>query len=143
MSALLIGGAAAGGGLGAALRYLVDSAVTARWRGTFPLGIFLVNVTGSLALGVLVGLVLPDGGAAPGAAAGADSRMLVALLGTGLLGGYTTFSTAALDAVRLARSGERGTALGYTVGTLVVTVFAALVGIALAGVATGIVGGGV
>lgn len=130
MSAVLIGCAALGGGVGAALRYAVDTAVAARWRGTFPLGIFLVNVTGSLVLGLLVGLVTPDA-TIPGGAGGPDRELLLALLGTGLLGGYTTFSTASLDTVRLARSGQRGTALAYAVGTLVLSVAAALGGMAL------------
>ena len=110
----LVGLAALGGGLGAALRYAVDVAVSSRWRRTFPLGTFLINVTGSLLLGVLVGL-----GSGPAA---------LALVGTGVLGGYTTFSTASVDAVRLVRSGRGGTALGYAVGTMLVTVAAALVG---------------
>lgn len=130
MSAVLIGCAALGGGVGAALRYSVDTAVAARWRGTFPLGIFLVNVTGSLALGLLVGFVTP-GGTPPEAAGVPDTDLVLALLGTGLLGGYTTFSTASLDTVRLTRSGQRGTALAYAAGTLVLSVSAALAGMAL------------
>lgn len=132
--AALIALAALGGGVGAALRYAVDEAVTARWRRggsrggprDFPLGIFLVNVTGSLALGLLVGLL-----AGPAASPG-----WFALLGTGLLGGYTTFSTASLDAVRLARSGRVGTALVYGVGTMVATISAAVLGLWLGGLST-------
>ena len=116
---MLIGLAALGGGVGAALRYAVDEAVTARWRRDLPLGIFLVNVTGSLALGVVVGLLT-------GVAAAAG---WIALLGTGLLGGYTTFSTASLDAVRLARSEHGRTALVYAVGTMVATILAAVWGL--------------
>lgn len=127
----LIGLAALGGGVGAALRYAVDEAVTVRWRRAgsegsspdFPLGIFLVNVTGSLALGLLVGLLT-------GSAASAG---WLALLGTGLLGGYTTFSTASLDAVRLARSGRVGPALVYGVGTMIATIGAAVLGLWLGG----------
>ena len=111
----LLGWAAIGGGVGAALRYAVDVAVSIRWRREFPMGTFLVNVSGSLLLGLLVGL-------APGPTA-------IALIGTGVLGGYTTFSTASYDAVRLARSGHRGTALVYAVGTMLVTVVAAVAGV--------------
>lgn len=121
----VIGLAALGGGVGAALRYAVDEAVTARWRRDhprdFPLGIFLVNVTGSLALGVLVGLLT--------GLAGSLAPFETGLLGTGLLGGYTTFSTASLDAVRLARSGRGRTALVYAVGTMVATILAAVSGL--------------
>lgn len=124
MSAVMVLGCAAlGGGVGAAARYAVDEWVTARWRGDFPLGIFLVNVTGSLLLGLFVGLVTPslESVAAPAG--------LAALVGTGVLGGYTTFSTASLDAVRLARAGRGGMALGYAVGTMLVTMGAALLGL--------------
>lgn len=122
-TALLLGCAALGGGVGAAVRYAVDEWVTARWRRDFPLGIFLVNVTGSLMLGLLVGIATPA--AVPAGAA--------ALVGTGVLGGYTTFSTASLDAVRLARAGRVGTALVYGLGTMLATIAAALLGLWLGG----------
>lgn len=124
MSAALVGWAALGGGAGAALRYAVDAAVTARWRRPFPLATPLINVSGSLLLGLLVGLTGTAG-----------SATLLALLGTGVLGGYTTFSTASLDAIRLARAGDRGTAMAYAVGTMLATVVAALVGLWLGGLA--------
>ncbi|HMT51248.1 CrcB family protein [Dietzia sp. UBA5065] len=118
--AALIGWAAVGGGLGAAARYAVDTAVSSRWRRTFPLGTFLVNLTGSLVLGLLVGL--------------ASGPTTMALVGTGVLGGYTTFSTASVDTVRLARSGHRGTALAYGGGTMLATIAAALAGLWLGSV---------
>lgn len=130
MSAVfLIGLTALGGGAGAALRYAVDEVVTARWQRAgnrhFPLGTFMVNVTGSLALGLLVGML-------SGVTAG--SEYVLAVFGTGLLGGYTTFSTASLDAVGLVRSGHGLTALGYAVGTMIATVVAAVSGLWLGGV---------
>lgn len=130
MSAVfLIGLTALGGGAGAALRYAVDEVVTARWQRAgnrhFPLGTFMVNVTGSLALGLLVGML-------SGVTAG--SEYVLAVFGTGLLGGYTTFSTASLDAVGLVRSGHGLTALGYAVGTMLATVLAAVSGLWLGGV---------
>ena len=84
------------GGLGAGLRYLVDRAITAR-RGSrrFPLGILIVNVIGSFALGVIAGL--GDLVADP----------WVAIVGVGLLGGFTTFSTVSVDSARFARAGRR------------------------------------
>ena len=106
--------AALGGGAGSAARFLIDRWVTARWRRDFPLGIFLVNLSGSFLLGLVVGSVL--------------STTWAALLGTGVLGGYTTFSTASVDAVRLARSGRGGVALGYAVGTGCATIGAAMLG---------------
>lgn len=113
--AALIGWAALGGGIGAALRYAVDVAVSSRWQRAFPLGTFLVNVSGSLVLGLLVGMT--------------TGPTTLALVGTGVLGGYTTFSTASYDAVRLARDGRRTMALAYGVGTLLATAVAALLGL--------------
>ena len=134
MSGALVGWAALGGGMGAALRYAVDVAVTARWRRPFPLATLVVNVSGSLLLGLLVGaLADPAAGAATGPTPGSGSATLLALLGTGVLGGYTTFSTASHDAIRLARAGDRGTALAYAVATMLATVLAALLGLWLGG----------
>lgn len=76
------------GGLGAGLRFLVDGLVQRRVHGKVPLGTLVVNVTGSFVLGLLVAL-LPDGDA-------------LTVLGVGLLGGYTTFSAASLEAYSLA-----------------------------------------
>jgi fluoride exporter len=91
----------AAGAVGAPLRCVVDTLVSDRSRGTFPLGTLAVNLTGSFALGVLTGLVLDHGvGQAP---------RLVA--GTGLLGAYTTFSTFSLETVALAEAGEIGLAV--------------------------------
>lgn len=111
---------ALGGGVGAAARYALDRVVSARWRGRFPLGTFLVNVSGSLALGLLTGLLV-------------DGSLPVVLLGTGVLGGYTTFSTASYDTVRLVRERRFGTAVVYGVGTMLSAVAAAALGLWLAG----------
>lgn len=83
------------GGAGAVCRYLVDGAVTARTRGVYPWGTLLVNLTGSLLLGIVAGVVTKHG--APG------SVGIVA--GTGFCGAYTTFSTLAYETVRLAEDG--------------------------------------
>jgi fluoride exporter len=80
------------GALGAVARFRVDSAVTARLPSDFPFGTLVVNVTGSFALGVLVG-------------ASAAQRVAF-LLGTGFLGGYTTFSTWMVESERLGEVGE-------------------------------------
>lgn len=115
MSPLLFLGAALAGGLGAVLRYLVDLGV-ARWGGRrFPWGILIVNLSGSFALG-LVTTALPDA---------------AFLLGAGLLGGYTTFSTAMLDTVALWREGERPASAFNAVGMLVLGLAAAGLGLAL------------
>lgn len=113
MTTLLI---ALGGGLGAALRFVVDGVVTARVGPRFPWGIVVVNLTGSFAMGVAVGTL--DGTAA-------------AVVTTGVLGGYTTFSTASLDSARLALRGRGGRAVAHGAGTAVVCVVAAWAGLAL------------
>lgn len=111
---------ALGGGVGAAARYALDRVVSARWRGRFPLGTFLVNVSGSLALGLFTGLLV-------------DGSLPLVLLGTGVLGGYTTFSTASYDTVCLVRERRFGTAVVYGVGTMLSAVAAAALGLWLAG----------
>ncbi|GGM33901.1 putative fluoride ion transporter CrcB 2 [Micromonospora sonchi] len=113
---------ALGAALGAPLRYLVDRAVQARHGSAFPWGTFAVNVAGSLMLGVLIG----------GAASHAVPGSLVALLGTGLCGALTTYSTFGYETVRLFEDGARRYALinaGVSVGAGLGAAFA---GVALA-----------
>ena len=110
------------GAVGAPLRYVVEMAITARWRRAFPLGTLVVNATGSLVLGVLVGLGLFHGlSLAP--------RLV---LGTGLCGAYTTFSTFAFQTVELADDGARGAAARNVGLTVVVCAATAAIGLAVA-----------
>ena len=118
MSPLLFIGAALAGGVGAVLRYLVDLGVARVAGRRFPWGILLVNLTGSFALGVVT-TALPD---------------TAFLLGAGLLGGYTTFSTAMLDTVALWRDGERPASAFNAVGMLLLGLLAAGLGLALGAV---------
>ncbi|HAM25639.1 MAG TPA: chromosome condensation protein CrcB, partial [Microbacteriaceae bacterium] len=82
-------------------------------------GTTVINVTGSLVLGLLVGLALN----------GAISAEWRLVLGTGLMGGYTTFSTASVETVRLLQSRRFAAALGNGLGMLVVSVLAASFGL--------------
>jgi CrcB protein len=82
---------ALGAAVGAPIRYLVDHAVRSRQDGPFPWGTLLVNVVGSLALGLLIGA----------SAEGAGSVELTALLGTGFCGALTTYSTFSYETLRL------------------------------------------
>lgn len=91
MTALLFLGVCAAGGLGAAIRLWTDAVVRGRLGSRMPWGTAFVNLSGSLALGLLTGL-------ATAAVVSADWK---AVLGTGLLGGYTTFSTATFETIRL------------------------------------------
>ena len=111
---------AVGGGLGAALRFLVDRFVTSHRRGSLPLGTVLVNVVGSFGLGVVSGL---------GILLGPEWTLA---LGTGLFGGFTTFSTAMVDAVRLAREHRGGAAAAVVLGTLLWSLLAVAAGMTLA-----------
>jgi fluoride exporter len=81
--------------VGAPLRYVVDQAVQHRREGAFPLGTFTVNITGSFLLGLLTGLALHHG----------LSSQVETVLGTGLLGAYTTFSTFGYETIRLLEDG--------------------------------------
>lgn len=115
MSPLLFVAAALAGGVGAMLRYALDVGVAKIAGRRFPWGILVVNLSGSFALG-LVTTAMPD---------------QLILLGAGLLGGYTTFSTAMLDAVALWRDGERAASAAYAVGMLVLGLLAAALGLTL------------
>jgi CrcB protein len=109
------------GSVGAAARFVVDGTVRSRVTSRVPVGTIVINLTGSLLLGFLTGLVVFH--RAPSA--------LTLVAGTGLCGGYTTFSTASFETVRLLQQGELASAginLGLTVGG---TLVAAAAGMAL------------
>src|SRR4051812_39417978 len=105
MSAVVLLAAGVLGGLGAAGRFLLDGAVSARTAGRFPYGTLAVNLSGAFVLGALVGAAL-DGDA-------------YRILGTGLIGGYTTFSTWALESHRLGGGGELRLGAANFAGALV------------------------
>lgn len=107
---------------GAICRYLVDLAVQHRTKVVFPLGTLVVNLTGSLVLGFVVGLGLYHG-------LGHDAGTV---LGTGFLGAYTTFSTFAYETVRLLEDGSTLEALGNAAASSVLGLAAAGAGLALA-----------
>ena len=107
------------GGVGAVARFVLDGLVRSRVASLFPVGTVVVNVTGSFVLGLVTGLalahVVPE-----------EMRLVV---GTGFCGGYTTFSTASFETVRLVEQRRVGAALLNGVGTLVVTVCVAGLGV--------------
>ncbi|MGY1770180.1 CrcB family protein [Blastococcus sp. SYSU D00813] len=119
MTAYLL--AALGGALGALARLGVGTALPAS-PGGWPWATLLVNLTGCLLLGLLLGAVLPRFPGRP---------WLRPLLGTGVLGGYTTYSTFAVDAVRLADDGAWAGAAGYVVASVAGGVLAAAAGVAI------------
>ncbi|WP_065961548.1 CrcB family protein [Curtobacterium sp. UCD-KPL2560] len=121
MNAGILLAVAAGGGVGAAARFLLDGLINTGREFRLPIGTLTINITGSLLLGLIVGAA-SHLGAAP-----------VAVLGTGVMGGYTTFSTASFETVRLARSGRITAAAVNGLGMLVLSVSAAIAGILLGG----------
>ena len=114
--------AAAGGGvLGALARWGVAEALPHR-AGDWPWAVLVVNLTGCLLLGVLVTAVF---------ARRTDSAWLRPFLGTGVLGGFTTFSTFAVDTLQLTDGGHAVLAVGYVAASVVGGVLAAVAGVAL------------
>jgi CrcB protein len=109
---------ACGGVLGAVSRYAISLAMpteTAR----FPWGTFLINVSGSAALGFILVLVIehfPRG------------RLVRPVIGTGFLGAFTTFSTFTVEAVDLVRAGHPETALAYVAGSVLAGLLAVWAG---------------
>ena len=108
------------GGLGAISRFLVDGVLRHRLSRSFPGGTMIINLSGSLLLGFLSGLVA---GGLPGE--------LSTIAGTGFLGGYTTFSTASVETLRLLQERRYAGAIGFVFGTLIPAVVLALLGFLL------------
>ena len=115
-----------GGGSGAVTRYSLGRFIGERYSGGFPLATFLINVSGCFALGV-VETVAQNG----------RSSLVSALLATGFLGGYTTFSTYTLEGVILYLDGARRTAVLSLIGPVVVGILAAALGLIVGQMAQG------
>jgi CrcB protein len=113
-----------GAGLGGVLRHWI-AMVAARLVGNeFPYGIMFINVTGSFVMGLLVGWLAFRAGAG-------WTRQVQLFAATGVLGGYTTFSTFSLDAYRLLERGEIGFVALYVGGSVLLGVGGLLGGLAL------------
>ncbi|WP_299805037.1 fluoride efflux transporter CrcB [Tardiphaga sp.] len=111
-----------GGGLGSTLRHTVNM-VSARTLGTaFPWGTFLINITGSIVMGLIAGYLVFKGQA---------SQPWRLFLMTGILGGYTTFSAFSLDTALLYERGEIGLALLYVLGSVGLAIAGLFAGLAL------------
>jgi CrcB protein len=109
-------------GLGAVVRYVVDNVVQHRTGGDFPYGTLLINVTGSLLLGLTTGLTMHHG----------LSNDVALVVGTGFAGGYTTLSTWTWESVALAERGDRLEAGLNVVGSIAAGLAAAAAGLGLA-----------
>lgn len=110
---------ALGGGLGAIARYGLAELLPAR-QGEFPWGTFLTNVAGCFLIGVLMVLITETFSA---------HYLVRPFLGVGFLGGFTTFSTYAVEIRGLLGPGSLGVAFGYLAGTLVCAMLAVLGGV--------------
>ena len=111
------------GGLGAGLRYLLDTLVKARWQVDLPLSTMIINLLAGLAAGLVAALAafhgLPNWG-----------RLLLA---TGLLGGFSTFSTAVNEVLALTRQRRHLAALGYLAASMLLPPLLTALGFLLAG----------
>ncbi|MGA8594603.1 MAG: fluoride efflux transporter CrcB [Bryobacteraceae bacterium] len=111
-----------GGGAGAVLRYMVGSAVASRYSGRFPLGTFLINVSGSFLIGLLMGLFTERYATHP------NWRLFLV---TGVLGGFTTFSSFEYEALVAAQTGAVATGMVYVVASVGIGFTAAWIGASL------------
>ena len=125
MTALDVFWVGLGGGLGSLLRWWIGLRVGELYKGKFPLGTFLINVSGAFVIGYLSILFTVDWRDRYG------DVMNAAVL-TGILGGYTTFSSMQLDAAKLAKARDRAWAAGYLIISVVVGLAAAAFGAWLA-----------
>lgn len=121
---LLVGG---GGFIGANIRYWIGGWIQARFDSTFPWQTMIINVSGSLIIGLLLGLMAALNW-------NPNWRLFGAI---GILGGYTTYSSFAYEAVGLLGEREYFRALLYIEGTATLTVLGAWIGLVLARVLVG------
>jgi fluoride exporter len=111
------------GGAGAMTRYVADTKMQRLRPTNLPVGTLVINVTGSLILGVIAGLVIAHGA----------SRQLETIVGTGFCGGYTTFSAASVETIRLAEQRRWAACIGFAGVSLVLALLAAGLGLAVTG----------
>lgn len=109
-------------GLGAVCRFLVDTWVNGRNSTQIPLGTCVVNISACLLMGMVTGYSSSHG----------DPGGIKLLLGSGFLGGYSTFSTASVEGMRLLDSGEPLLAAVHTLGMVLLGVGAGFLGMAIA-----------
>ena len=111
---------AAGGAIGAVLRYWISTAVQGRSASAFPYGTLTVNVVGSLLIGFLYILLIER------LAAGPTIRAFMLI---GVLGAFTTFSTFSMETLNLMEAGHLGKALVNVLASVIVCVCAAALGV--------------
>jgi CrcB protein len=120
MNFAVVGAVAAGGAIGSVARYLLNGFIQSAAWGGFPYGIFIVNISGGFIMGVLTELM---------ALKFSVSLEWRAFLTTGILGGYTTFSTFSLDSAMLIERQAYGQAAAYIVGSALLSIIALFAGL--------------
>jgi CrcB protein len=111
-----------GGGLGASLRHTVNIACTKSFGTAFPYGTFIINISGSIVMGLIAGYLAFKGEA---------TQHWRLFLMTGILGGYTTFSAFSLDSMLLYERGALGLAAVYVLGSVVFSIAGLFAGLSL------------
>ena len=111
-----------GGGLGASLRHTVNIVCARCMAPGFPWGTFIINISGSIVMGLIAGYLAFKGEA---------SQPWRLFLMTGILGGYTTFSAFSLDTALLYERGELGLAAAYVLGSVILSIAGLFAGLAL------------
>ncbi|HEU4962581.1 MAG TPA: fluoride efflux transporter CrcB [Bacilli bacterium] len=106
-----------GGAVGALLRFEIGRQVAKKWRKAFPLGTFLINLVGSFCLGLVFAYTHQQAPA-----------WVYPLLGTGLLGGFTTFSTFGVETVQLMQKQRQALALLYVIASALLGLLGAWLG---------------
>jgi len=109
-----------GGALGSMARHGVNHLIQSRWLSAFPFGIFTINVVGSVAIGVVAGLV-----ASGRWSASVEARTFLVV---GVLGGFTTFSSFSLDTLTLIRGGHLGYAMWNVGGQVILSLLGVAAG---------------
>lgn len=120
---MIVAAVALAGAAGATARFVLERAATDRYGHRFPWGTLLVNVSGSLLAGLVAGWALSR----------VWSDTAVTVSGAGFLGGYTTFSTYAVEGIRLIERHGRARALAYALGSPAAALVAAAAGLAATG----------
>jgi CrcB protein len=119
----------AGGGVGAVIRHFVNQLVTRLAGLDFPLGVMLINISGSFIMGLAAAFFAFKADAS-------WSQPVRLFITTGILGGYTTFSAFSLDVALLWERGEPLQALLYVLGSVVLSVVGLFAGLTLVRVLT-------
>lgn len=112
---------AIGGAIGAALRYLLGTAILRATGPGFPLGVMTANILGSIAMGLFIVF-----------AAKTSNTHLSPFVVTGVLGGFTTFSAFSLEAYTLFERGQIGSAAFYVGASVVLSIAGLIAGVMIA-----------